>query len=47
MSARGEEQYVKLNVEVPDHCGRDEIVNVFVAFLKAMTYHTQDIEEDL
>ncbi len=43
----GEDQNVKLSVEVPDHCSRDEIVNVFVAFLKATKYYTQDIEEDL
>lgn len=47
MKAKGEHQNVTISVEVDEDCTRDEISKVFVAFLKAMTYHTQDIEEEL
>ena len=47
MKAKGENQNVQLIVEVDGDCLRDDIVKVFVAFLKAMTYHTKDLEEEL
>jgi len=47
MKAKGEDQNIQLIVEVDEHCHRNDILKVFIAFLEAMTYHTTDIKEEL